>query len=77
MSERDAQHVVLAIDGGNIKTDVALVASDGQLLSLVRGGTSSPHALGFQLGVGGAPLGPRGQWARGRGSWAATWTGGA
>lgn len=40
-------HVVLAIDGGNIKTDVALVGSDGRLLALVRGGTSSPHALGF------------------------------
>jgi len=26
---------------------VALVGSDGRLLALVRGGTSSPHALGF------------------------------
>ena len=43
--------VVLAIDGGNIKTDVALVAGDGRLLSLVRGGTSSPHALGFPQSV--------------------------
>jgi N-acetylglucosamine kinase-like BadF-type ATPase len=51
MSERDAQHVVLAIDGGNIKTDVALVSGDGRLLSLIRGGTSSPHALGFQQSV--------------------------
>ncbi|MDE3132740.1 MAG: ATPase [Acidobacteriota bacterium] len=43
--------VVLAIDGGNIKTDVALVAGDGRLLSLIRGGTSSPHALGFRASV--------------------------
>ena len=46
-----ALHVVLAIDGGNIKTDVALVAGDGRLLSLIRGGTSSPHALGFPQSV--------------------------
>jgi N-acetylglucosamine kinase-like BadF-type ATPase len=42
-----AEQIVLAIDGGNIKTDVALVGGDGRLLSLIRGGTSSPHALGF------------------------------
>ncbi|HTW13419.1 MAG TPA: BadF/BadG/BcrA/BcrD ATPase family protein, partial [Solirubrobacteraceae bacterium] len=47
MSSSDPARVVLAIDGGNIKTDVALVDVDGRLLSLVRGGTSSPHALGF------------------------------
>jgi N-acetylglucosamine kinase-like BadF-type ATPase len=46
-----ADQVVLAIDGGNIKTDVALVAGDGRLLSLIRGGTSSPHALGFPQSV--------------------------
>ena len=46
-----ASRVVLAIDGGNIKTDVALVAGDGMLLSLIRGGTSSPHALGFPQSV--------------------------
>lgn len=44
-------HIVLAIDGGNIKTDVALVAGDGRLLSLIRGGTSSPHVLGFAQSV--------------------------
>lgn len=47
----DSSQVVLAVDGGNIKTDVALVAGDGQLLSLIRGGTSSPHALGFDQAV--------------------------
>jgi N-acetylglucosamine kinase-like BadF-type ATPase len=46
-----AEQIVLAIDGGNIKTDVALVAGDGHLLSLIRGGTSSPHALGFPQSV--------------------------
>jgi N-acetylglucosamine kinase-like BadF-type ATPase len=46
-----AEQIVLAIDGGNIKTDVALVAGDGRLLSLIRGGTSSPHALGFPESV--------------------------
>src|ERR1700744_1917480 len=47
MSAQDVKRVVLAIDGGNVKTDVALVDADGHLLSLVRGGTSSPHVLGF------------------------------
>jgi N-acetylglucosamine kinase-like BadF-type ATPase len=37
---------VLAVDGGNSKTDLALVASDGSLLSLVRGPLSSPQHLG-------------------------------
>src|SRR5439155_1023042 len=39
--------VVLAIDGGNSKTDLALVRADGGLLSLVRGAQSSPHHLGL------------------------------
>ncbi len=47
MSAHEAKRVVLAIDGGNVKTDVALVDVDGHLLSLIRGGTSSPHAIGF------------------------------
>lgn len=38
--------LVLAVDGGNIKTDLALLGSDGRLLSLARGGRSSPHHLG-------------------------------
>ena len=40
--------VAVAVDGGNSKTDLALVREDGELLALVRGGGSSPH----QLGVG-------------------------
>jgi N-acetylglucosamine kinase-like BadF-type ATPase len=38
--------LALAVDGGNSKTDVALVREDGALLGLVRGGGSSPHHLG-------------------------------
>jgi N-acetylglucosamine kinase-like BadF-type ATPase len=38
--------LVLAVDGGNVKTDLALLRCDGQLLSLVRGGRSSPHYVG-------------------------------
>jgi N-acetylglucosamine kinase-like BadF-type ATPase len=40
--------VVLAVDGGNSKTDLALVREDGALLALVRGGLSSPHHLGLE-----------------------------
>jgi len=37
---------VLAVDGGNSKTDLALVNVDGSVLALVRGPLSSPHHLG-------------------------------
>src|SRR5256886_6868679 len=37
----------LAIDGGNWKTDLALVQADGEVLALVRGPQSSPHHLGL------------------------------
>jgi N-acetylglucosamine kinase-like BadF-type ATPase len=37
---------VLAVDGGNSKTDLALVDADGSVLALVRGPLSSPHHLG-------------------------------
>jgi N-acetylglucosamine kinase-like BadF-type ATPase len=39
---------VLAIDGGNSKTDVVLVAESGSLLAHVRGPGSSPHHLGVE-----------------------------
>jgi len=39
--------LVLAIDGGNSKTDLALARADGEVLALVRGGLSSPHHLGL------------------------------
>jgi N-acetylglucosamine kinase-like BadF-type ATPase len=38
--------LVLAIDGGNSKTDLALVRADGEVKALVRGPQSSPHHLG-------------------------------
>ena len=43
--------VILAVDGGNSKTDLALVRADGGLLSLVRGPGSSPHHLGLEGGL--------------------------
>jgi N-acetylglucosamine kinase-like BadF-type ATPase len=39
--------IVLAVDGGNSKTDLALVGDDGSLISHVRGPLSSPHHLGL------------------------------
>jgi N-acetylglucosamine kinase-like BadF-type ATPase len=46
---------VLAIDGGNSKTDLALVAEDGALLAAVRGpGIRSPDDLGSWLEALGA-----------------------
>ncbi len=43
--------VILAVDGGNSKTDLALVRSDGALLAHVRGPLSSPHHLGLDACV--------------------------
>ena len=45
--------VLLAVDGGNSKTDLALVGDDGRLLALARGPLSSPHHIGLDgcLGV--------------------------
>ncbi len=40
--------VALAVDGGNSKTDLAVVREDGELLALVRDGGSSPHHLGVE-----------------------------
>ena len=39
--------LVLAVDGGNFKTDLALARADGETLALVRGPQSSPHHLGI------------------------------
>jgi N-acetylglucosamine kinase-like BadF-type ATPase len=39
--------IVLAVDGGNSKTDLALLGEDGALLAHVRGGLSSPHHIGL------------------------------
>ena len=40
--------IVLAVDGGNSKTDLALVSTDGEALALVRGPRSTPQYLGVQ-----------------------------
>ena len=44
--------LVLAIDGGNSKTDLALVRADGEVVALVRGPLSSPHHLGVDGALG-------------------------
>jgi N-acetylglucosamine kinase-like BadF-type ATPase len=43
--------MVLAVDGGNSKTDVALVAEDGRLLAAVHGPTTSHQAVGVERGM--------------------------
>lgn len=40
--------LVLAVDGGNSKTDLALVCADGGVAAFIRGPQSSPHHLGVQ-----------------------------
>lgn len=47
---RDAAPI-LAVDGGNSKADVALVAADGRLLAAVRGDTISHQAVPLAVGV--------------------------
>jgi N-acetylglucosamine kinase-like BadF-type ATPase len=42
---------VLAVDGGNSKTDIALVAADGRILATVRGPTTSHQAVGLERGM--------------------------
>jgi len=43
--------VVLAVDGGNSKTDVVLCGADGSLLAAVRGPTTSHQAVGLERGL--------------------------
>ena len=43
--------LVLAVDGGNSKTDVALVAEGGRLLGAIRGPTTSHQAVGLDEGM--------------------------
>ena len=42
------RELVLAVDGGNSKTDLALVHADGAVLEMVRGPQSSPQHLGVE-----------------------------
>jgi N-acetylglucosamine kinase-like BadF-type ATPase len=44
--------ILLAVDGGNSKTDLALLTSAGEVLALVRGPLSSPHHLGLDGAIG-------------------------
>lgn len=46
-----ARPAILAVDGGNSKADVALVAADGSLLAAVRGPTISHQAVGLRRGL--------------------------
>jgi N-acetylglucosamine kinase-like BadF-type ATPase len=43
---------VLAVDGGNSKTDLAVVDLDGTVLAAIRGPGSSPHHVGVAGSVG-------------------------
>jgi N-acetylglucosamine kinase-like BadF-type ATPase len=42
-----APPLVVAVDGGNFKTDLALARADGEVLAFVRGPQSSPYHLGI------------------------------
>lgn len=46
-----ADGLVVAVDGGNFKTDLALLDRRGRLLALARGGGSSSHHLGIEGSV--------------------------
>ena len=43
--------LAVAIDGGNSKTDAALVREDGAVLGTARGDGSSPHHLGVEAAL--------------------------
>jgi N-acetylglucosamine kinase-like BadF-type ATPase len=43
--------VILAVDGGNSKTDVAILADDGRLLAALRGPTTSHQQVGLAAGI--------------------------
>ena len=40
--------LLLAVDGGNAKTDLALISAEGELIALARGPGSSPHEHGLE-----------------------------
>ena len=47
-----ARAAVLAVDGGNSKTDLALVSRSGALLALVNGQTISHQQVPIETGIG-------------------------
>jgi N-acetylglucosamine kinase-like BadF-type ATPase len=49
--QRSTAAAVLAVDGGNSKADLALVAADGTLLAAVHGPTVSHQAVGLERGM--------------------------
>lgn len=51
MSLTAASVAILAVDGGNSKTDVALVGSDGRLVAALRGPTTSHQQVGLEAGA--------------------------
>ena len=51
MSPNPGRAAILAVDGGNSKTDVALVADDGSLLAALRGPTTSHQQVGLETGA--------------------------
>ncbi|HEY4227718.1 MAG TPA: BadF/BadG/BcrA/BcrD ATPase family protein [Candidatus Limnocylindrales bacterium] len=51
MSARVTRAAILAVDGGNSKADVALVAADGTLLAAVHGPSISHQAVGLEPGL--------------------------
>src|SRR4051812_28775005 len=48
---RRVSGLLLAVDGGNSKTDVALLRADGTVLAAVRGPTVSHQAVGAEKGA--------------------------
>lgn len=46
-----SEPLLIAVDGGNSNTDLALLRADGEVLALVRGPLSSPHRLGLEGAV--------------------------
>ncbi|HLY49944.1 MAG TPA: BadF/BadG/BcrA/BcrD ATPase family protein [Solirubrobacteraceae bacterium] len=47
----NGEALVLAVDGGGVKTDLALLRGNGRVLAVVRGGGSSPHHIGVEGSV--------------------------
>ncbi len=47
----EGRRYLVALDGGNSKTDVVLVADDGQVLLRVKGGPFVPHLVGADAAV--------------------------
>jgi N-acetylglucosamine kinase-like BadF-type ATPase len=53
MAQLSGHPAVLAIDAGNSKTDVAVVADDGSVLAGIRGSGFQPHLVGAEAAVDG------------------------